>query len=477
MKFLITNIELFIVVSISHVHYSSAQTYALLDGGQYSACPAEHNGKRYRSVPQDSCREAIAWHPGWGGNVPETVQVLLRSEYPCGCIINHATMCQIFIYPDIMYNPHCDLYGPTMRKSSIGIVCEEVLPSEAPSLSPTGLAQQLVGKVPDTQLSLEMCDASANNDGTEGLSCAASIDIPFGSGRLKVALEENACAAGNGPSTINGQTGVSSNSNVTDEVNVVIPPSEVELGTLDSVENTRTVTKNHCFRADFYPFIADGELSDISVTAKKWNIETDYIYEMDGTFTASVTTSEFVADATGASDAREVTISARIGPCSGTAKSTAPFVIGDVVEFCVWNDDMDVEISGFKDVKFDSPETFIVDNLGGTNFVTKIGEVPSSEVTIETLMVPAYYDERNGDAGTMTLTGVATVVYNRRLSDGRTLQEDNSSPLPFSVEIPLAKKDLPEITVIPSEGSFGTSASTFGSEVLVAACVLFNFLF
>lgn len=126
MKFPIMNIELFIVVSMSHVHYSSAQTYALLDGGQYSACPTEHNGKRYRSVPQDSCREAIAWHPGWGGNVPETVRELLRSDYPCGCIINHATMNQIFIYPDIMYNPYCDLYGPTMRKGSIGIVCEEV---------------------------------------------------------------------------------------------------------------------------------------------------------------------------------------------------------------------------------------------------------------------------------------------------------------------------------------------------------------
>lgn len=92
-------------------------------------------------------------------------------------------------------------------------------------------------------------------------------------------------------------------------------------------------------------------------------------------------------------------------------------------------------------------------------------------------MVPAYVDEKNGNAGTMTLTGVATVVYNRRLSDGRTLQEDNLSPLPFSIEIPLARKDLPEITVVASEGSPSTSVSVFGSEGLIAAFMLFHYLF
>ncbi len=240
----------------------------------------------------------------------------------------------------------------------------QVLPSEAPTSSPTNLGQQLVTKIPDALLALDKCYASANNDGTEVLSCAASIDIPLTFGRLKVVLEENFCEAGNSPNTVNGQMGELSNTNVTDKVDVVIPPSEIDSGTFDSIEITRTVTKNHCFRADFYPFISDGKLSEIGVVAKTWNVETDYIYEMDGTFTTTVDTSEFVADATIASDTREVIISARIGPCSGTAKATAPFVIGDVVEFCVWNDDMDVEISGFKDVKFDSPETVIVDSLG-----------------------------------------------------------------------------------------------------------------
>ncbi len=80
---------------------------------------------------------------------------------------------------------------------------------------------------------------------------------------------------------------------------------------------------------------------------------------------------------------------------------------------------------------------------GDDNFVTST-TVKNGEVTLETLLLPAYYDALNGGAnGFITVSGTALVSYipSRHLNAaGRMLQrvpEDSSTP--FAIEIPLVE--------------------------------------
>eukprot|EP00569_Conticribra_weissflogii_P019159 CAMPEP_0171445476 /NCGR_PEP_ID=MMETSP0881-20121228/36030_1 /TAXON_ID=67004 /ORGANISM="Thalassiosira weissflogii, Strain CCMP1336" /LENGTH=496 /DNA_ID=CAMNT_0011969493 /DNA_START=212 /DNA_END=1702 /DNA_ORIENTATION=+ len=285
-----------------------------------------------------------------------------------------------------------------------------------------------------------------------------------------------------------------SNSQVKDGVTNAIGPvvvsaalatitKEVESEVAVADKNDGATTLNYCLRADLY----DDSDSTFSVGAKKVDLQLDIAYETEIDFSiTNIQTSEFVASSASASATRSVGIKVFRESCasgceivdgdaSGCFAGENKTAIGDVLTLCLDAEDADVDLTGIESAMVNAADyssAIVVFAEGGSagtdNFVTTTS-VASGQVTLETLLIPAYYDALGGGAGgSLEVSGTVLLSYvassGRRL--GRELQDGNQvqDASPFSLSIPVENP-----TVIPKVAEVGSGNSASGFSVVTAA--------
>ncbi|KAL7462723.1 hypothetical protein ACHAXS_003098, partial [Conticribra weissflogii] len=258
---------------------------------------------------------------------------------------------------------------------------------------------------------------------------------------------------------------------------------EVESEVALADKNNGSATLQYCLRADLY----DDSDSSFSVAAKKVNLQVDIAYETDSDFSiTNILTSEFVASSASASATRSVGIKVFKDSCdsgceivdgdaSGCFAGENKAAVGDVLTLCLDAEDADVDLTGIESATVNAADyssAIVVFAEGGSagtdNFVTTTS-VASGQVTLETLLIPAYYDALDGGAGgSLEVSGTVLLSYvassGRRL--GRELQDGNQvqDASPFSLSIPLENpNDIPKVVEVGS----GSSASGFNFETAI----------
>lgn len=252
---------------------------------------------------------------------------------------------------------------------------------------------------------------------------------------------------------------------------------EVESEVALADKNNGAATLQYCLRADLY----DDSNSTFSVAAKKVNLQLDIAYETESDFSiTNIQTSEFVASSTSASATRSVGIKVFKDSCdlgceivdgdaSGCFAGENKAAIGDILALCLDAEDTDVDLTGIESATVNAADyssdivVFADGGSAGTeNFVTTTS-VASGQVTLETLLIPAYYDALSGGAdGSLEVSGTVLLSYvassGRRL--GRELQDGNQvqNASPFLLSIPLENPN--EIPKVAEVGN-GNSASNF----------------
>ena len=328
----------------------------------------------------------------------------------------------------------------------------------------------LIDTLSNAEITLDnnKCDASALSDGTEMLKCAASINIPFEDGKLKGVIQEGACSDG-GPDTSNGAMGADSNEGVEDSLAVNVAASEISSANLAG-DGTKSIAKQHCFRADFYPTEGGGTTS---VLARKWDVTSTFIYDMSGNFEVAVSTQDFTANDASATANRADSLVAYQCDANGGRDDTT-LTIGDILYICIESNDADVsvditQLSILKndDSEFAPPVTPI--NNSATSFVTvkNCAASPSNggnnKCIVSTLMIPILYNGQTDSS--IKVTGTASLTYSRRrlhTNADRALQDGEESS--FEIVVSLSKKSLPDVTnpEMDFDNSSSSLASAFG---------------
>ncbi len=239
-----------------------------------------------------------------------------------------------------------------------------------------------------------------------------------------------------------------------------------------SDKNSGIVTLNYCLRADLY----DDSNPNFSVGARKVNLRLDITYDDEGFFNVtSIQTSAFISSAVNSSATRTVGIKIFKDSCpygceivfgdfSCFTSEENGFKIGDTIILCLKADATDVELRGIESAKIEAGQVFSSDIVsfeaygtpGSDNFVTATS-VANGEVTLSTLLIPAYYDALDGEVdGSLEISGTVLLgyiqssdrqrdllghrdVYHRRLQNENQVQDEETPP--FSVKIPLGKLD------------------------------------
>ncbi|KAL7461802.1 hypothetical protein ACHAXS_002204, partial [Conticribra weissflogii] len=113
--------------------------------------------------------------------------------------------------------------------------------------------------------------------------------------------------------------------------------------------------------------------------------------------------------------------------------------------------------------------------VGSTNFVTKSVVNQSGEVTLSTLLIPAYYDAlKNSADDFISVSGVVLLEYvsvPRRLGHAemdRTLQVTGSDASPFAVSVPLENRDSPMV----ARSNINSSTRSVDGYVTTACLVI-----
>ncbi len=243
----------------------------------------------------------------------------------------------------------------------------------------------------------------------------------------------------------------------------VIKEIEKEVAVVD--KNNGFATLKYCLRADLY----DDSDSSFSIGAKKVNLELNITYQTESDFAVTnIQTSEFVSSVTTATATRSVGIKVFKDSCesgceivdgdaSGCFADANKAVIGEVLKLCLDAEDADVDLTGIESAKVDAGNfssaivQFLEDgSVGIDNFVTTTSVV-NGQVTLETLLVPSYYDALDGGAdGSLLVTGTVLLSYiplsgrrlGRELQDRILFQDDKT----FFISIPLENpSEVPEI--------------------------------
>ncbi len=258
------------------------------------------------------------------------------------------------------------------------------------------------------------------------------------------------------------------------------------------------VLLNYCLRADLY----DDDNPSFSVGARKVNLQLQITYENESDFSiTSIKTSDLVASDAIASATRSVRIRVFKDSCilgceivdedlNGCfTDETEKAKIGENLLLCLKAEDTDVELTGIESASVMAGDaytsvivTYEADGSPGTdNFVTTT-LVANGEVTLNTLLIPSYYDALDSDAnGSLKVTGTVLVEYielnarrlglfgherRHQIQNGNRDQENTKSP--FSINIPLQNpNDVPKIA---QQGSESSSAG-----VDIGADILFGF--
>ncbi len=339
------------------------------------------------------------------------------------------------------------------------------------------------------------CTASAA-EGTDTIQCTYSTtNVPSSGANVYSMITEGSCADNTAFTTSeatssDGGTATTASLPVTvsnDEKNCVGSSTVVVDG-----ENVCQVSKTACSRAD----VVDA-VQEVSVNAAMLDVSITYNYAADGTFTVSVDTASFDPENTSTDATRSVAIQVFKGSCgtSGACEITAessdcyasdPLAIGTAMELCVVPADSDVKVTGLQSVTVTpagegTDVTTIVEADGSANFVTTVDVDDAARgVTLSTLMIPFYYDEQDGAAGSVAVAGTALLEYisGRRLAVplDRLLQSADDET-PFSVNVPLEKSETPEVAqkeALESSASLvGIGFAGLAAAVAAGACALF----
>ncbi len=273
---------------------------------------------------------------------------------------------------------------------------------------------------------------------------------------------------------------------------------EVESEITVADKNDGATTLQYCLRADLY----DDSDSTFSVGAKKVNLQVDITYETESDFSiTNIQTSEFVASFDSASATRSVGIKVFKDSCdsgceivdgdaSGCFAGENKAAVGDILALCLDAVDADVDLTGIESATVDAADysSAIVQSNGdgsaGTdNFVTTTS-VANGQVTLETLLLPSYYDAMDGGAdGSLEVSGTVLLSYvdssgRRRL--GRELQDGNQvqDEIPFSINIPLENpNNNPKVAEIGSRNSSsGFSVVTATMAMMAAGALMATFI-
>lgn len=175
------------------------------------------------------------------------------------------------------------------------------------------------------------------------------------------------------------------------------------------------------------------------------------IFDLEGSFTASVDTASFEATSATSSSSRSESINAQLGSCDNIlSRQESQVEIGATVEICVYSNESDLSLS-LRNVFADPGNQTLVNSAGVPNFVTSLTNDKSNMVTLGTLMIPAYYDSQIGKAGVIVFTGTAVIAYSdRRILFEEEMVEAESvekvEEVPFNLEVGLAfSKDYPVV--------------------------------
>jgi len=206
-------------------------------------------------------------------------------------------------------------------------------------------------------------------------------------------------------------------------------------------KNGGLCTSEHCVRIDI-------KAQDISLLAAMFKVDSTVLFDTTGAFSAVVETEAFTSTDKTATAAVSRTLNATLGMC-GSSEAPTPLNIGDVVYVCISSQD-DVKLN-LINVVANPGEQVLVAN-GTANFVTSF-ENGANPVTLSTLMIPVFYDLQGGNAGSITISGTASIIYSRRLESGRFLQDDEEGK--FIIEIPLADRSVPVVVDSVAEENTG----------------------
>lgn len=256
-------------------------------------------------------------------------------------------------------------------------------------------------------------------------------------------------------------------------------------------KNAGSAILNYCLRADIY----DDSDPNVSVGAKKVDLNLTIVYDTTGDFVIdSITTNEFTASDATAQATRSVGIQVFKDSCTGCeivagdtndCFTSDVAAIGDTLALCLKGDAADIELAGVQSATVEARG--FVSNIvayqgnqvvGEDNFVTSTA-INNGEVTLETLLIPSYFDTLTGGTNrSITISGTLLVRYISRVrqlsSAGRNLQvQTEPDSTRFAVDIPLENREFPKM----SEVDEGNCAIGIGCSVFaVIACVALVFL-
>ena len=92
----------------------------------------------------------------------------------------------------------------------------------------------------------------------------------------------------------------------------------------------------------------------------------------------------------------------------------------------------------------------------------------TSQVTLETLMIPAYFDAQGGNAGSIIITGTALISYTTcHLHNQRSLTDEEEAA--FDLKVPyVSSAEIPEVAQVNANEENG------GAMVSVKATMVAN---
>lgn len=259
---------------------------------------------------------------------------------------------------------------------------------------------------------------------------------------------------------------------------------------------------NYCIRCDLY----QEDEPNFSIMARKFDLSLDITFETNASFNVdSILTSEFIASDASANASRSVSIEVFKGTCDSNPTCNVntddcfsgvnEVVVGDTLDLCIKAPDADVKVRGLKTASVEAGDNYqsvLIAKSGNDgeirtpNFVTSSVVNELGELTLSTLLLPAYYDALAGSGvnGAINVSGVVLVEYvldlvtgsrHRRLksdssSNERVLQVSEVETSAFSASIPLGAGDIPTIA---QSGTSSVGRAALGSAMEATATAIF----
>jgi len=219
------------------------------------------------------------------------------------------------------------------------------------------------------------------------------------------------------------------------------PVSSIALDVNMACKNSGACNQTHCFRADF---VVEG----VSVLAAMSEVVSIITFEKDGSFSVVVNTSDFTATSEKTNTTFDATVIATLGECGSSSKIEDALQIGDTAVVCISSPDS-VKLS-LKSVTANPGNQVLINDSGDPNFLTTFNDNAKS-VTLQTLIIPVYFDAQGGNFGSVVIEGTAEISYSARNLVSRRYLGEVEEAL-FGIEVHLVRHvEDPEVAQNNSE--------------------------